>query len=146
MAKLLVRRKLIKGMHLKAAAYWYSVFRFPTFRRKAFGPKTTARRPCFKACNKHTESPMIFLGIKIPNCINRGYLYSYFVSSLIKIPKNSIFRQNRKQCRVMENIGLSITSWLKYPPLQATFTQKKERLPVSGQGNVLLAQTTFVYP
>ena len=44
MAKLLVRRNFIKGKPLKAAAYWYSVFKFPTFRRKA---------PGFKACNKH---------------------------------------------------------------------------------------------
>lgn len=35
MAKLLVRRNLFKGKPLKAAAYWYSVFKFPTFRRKA---------------------------------------------------------------------------------------------------------------
>lgn len=35
LAKLLVRRNLFKGIPLKAAAYWYSVFKFPTFRRKA---------------------------------------------------------------------------------------------------------------
>lgn len=37
MAKLIVRRNLFKGKPLKAAAYWYSVFKFPTFRRKAYG-------------------------------------------------------------------------------------------------------------
>lgn len=37
MAKLLVRRNFIKGKPLKAAAYWYSVVKFPTFRRKAYG-------------------------------------------------------------------------------------------------------------
>ena len=36
MAKLIVRRNLFKGKPFKAAAYWYSVFKFPTFRRKAF--------------------------------------------------------------------------------------------------------------
>ena len=36
MAKLLVRRNFIKGKPLKAAAYWYSVVKFPTFRRKAY--------------------------------------------------------------------------------------------------------------
>lgn len=35
MAKLIVRCNLFKGIPLKAAAYWYSVFKFPTFRRKA---------------------------------------------------------------------------------------------------------------
>ncbi|MBD5549282.1 MAG: hypothetical protein HDQ97_18165 [Lachnospiraceae bacterium] len=35
MAKLIVRRNFIKGKPFKAAAYWYSVVRFPTFRRKA---------------------------------------------------------------------------------------------------------------
>ena len=33
MAKLIVRRNLFKGKPLKAAAYWYSVVKFPTFRR-----------------------------------------------------------------------------------------------------------------
>lgn len=94
MAKLLVRRKLIKGMPLKAAAYWYSVVNFPTFRRKAYGPKMTAGRPCFKACNKHTESPMIFLGIKIPICINRGHLYSCFRFLIRPYPQNDNSRQN----------------------------------------------------
>ena len=51
MAKLFVRRKLIKGKPLKAAAYWYSVVKFPTFRRKA--------------CNKHKGFPGIFLLIKV---------------------------------------------------------------------------------
>ena len=37
MAKLVVRRNFIKGKPLKAAAYWYSVVKFPTFRRKAYG-------------------------------------------------------------------------------------------------------------
>ena len=36
MAKLLVRRNLFKEKPFKAAAYWYSVVKFPTFRRKAF--------------------------------------------------------------------------------------------------------------
>lgn len=36
MAKLVVRRNFIKGIPLKAAAYWYSVVKFPTFRRKAY--------------------------------------------------------------------------------------------------------------
>ena len=40
-----------------------------------------ALRPCFKACNKHTESRAIFLGIKIPICTNPGYVCSYFVFS-----------------------------------------------------------------
>lgn len=39
MAKLVVRRNFIKGKPLKAAAYWYSVVKFPTFRRKAYGSK-----------------------------------------------------------------------------------------------------------
>ena len=39
-AKLIVRRNLFKGKPLKAAAYWYSVVKFPTFRRKAFGFKS----------------------------------------------------------------------------------------------------------
>ena len=39
MAKLVVRRNFIKGKPLKAAAYWYSVVKFPTFRRKASGSK-----------------------------------------------------------------------------------------------------------
>lgn len=42
MAKLLVRRNFIKEMPLKAAAYWYSVFKFPTFRRKAYGSNLLA--------------------------------------------------------------------------------------------------------
>lgn len=32
----------------------------------------------FKACNKHTESCAIFLGIKIPICRIYGYVCSYF--------------------------------------------------------------------
>lgn len=56
MAKLLVRRNLFKGIPLKAAAYWYSVFKFPTFRRKA---------PGFKACNKHKGLCEIFLHTKV---------------------------------------------------------------------------------
>lgn len=39
MAKLVVRRNFIKGKPLKAAAYWYSVVKFPTFRRKALAIK-----------------------------------------------------------------------------------------------------------
>ena len=35
-AKLVVRCNFIKGEPFKAAAYWYSVVKFPTFRRKAF--------------------------------------------------------------------------------------------------------------
>lgn len=35
MAKLVVRCNFIKGEPFKAAAYWYSVVKFPTFRRKA---------------------------------------------------------------------------------------------------------------
>ena len=35
MAKLVVRCNLFKGKPFKAAAYWYSVVKFPTFRRKA---------------------------------------------------------------------------------------------------------------
>ncbi len=66
MAKLVVRRNFIKGKPLKAAAYWYSVVKFPTFRRKASGSKLPVLQPCLKACNKHTESCAIFLGIKIP--------------------------------------------------------------------------------
>lgn len=50
MAKLIVQRNLFKGMPLKAAAYWYLVFKFPTFRRKA--------------CNKHKGLHGIFLLIK----------------------------------------------------------------------------------
>ncbi len=65
MAKLVVRRNFIKGMPLKAAAYWYSVVKFPTFRRKAYGSKMPARRPCLKACNKHKGFPGIFLLIKV---------------------------------------------------------------------------------
>ncbi len=38
-AKLIVRRNLFKGKPLKAAAYWYSVVKFPTFRRKALAIK-----------------------------------------------------------------------------------------------------------
>ena len=67
MAKLIVRRNFIKKKPFKAAAYWYSVVKFPTFRRKAY--------------NKHTESCAIFLGIKIPICTNPGYVCSYFVFS-----------------------------------------------------------------
>lgn len=65
MAKLVVRRNFIKGKPLKAAAYWYSVVKFPTFRRKAYGSKMPARRPCLKACNKHKGFPGIFLLIKV---------------------------------------------------------------------------------
>ena len=36
MAKLIVRRNFIKKKPFKAAAYWYSVVKFPTFRRKAY--------------------------------------------------------------------------------------------------------------
>ncbi len=64
-AKLIVRRNLFKGKPLKAAAYWYSVVKFPTFRRKAYGSKMPARRPCLKACNKHKGFPGIFLLIKV---------------------------------------------------------------------------------
>ena len=35
-AKLIIRRNLFKGMPFKAAAYWYSVVKVPTFRRKAY--------------------------------------------------------------------------------------------------------------
>lgn len=51
MAKLVVRRNFIKGKPLKAAAYWYSVVKFPTFRRKA--------------CNKHKALLEIFLLTKV---------------------------------------------------------------------------------
>ena len=44
MAKLIVWHNFIKRKPFKAAAYWYSVVKFPTFRRKASG---------LKACNKH---------------------------------------------------------------------------------------------
>ena len=54
---------LFKRKPLKAAAYWYSVVKFHTFRRKA--------------CNKHTKFCTIFLGIKIPICRNHGYVCSY---------------------------------------------------------------------
>ncbi len=39
MAKLIVRCNFIKGKPFIAAAYWYSVVKFPTFRRKAYGSK-----------------------------------------------------------------------------------------------------------
>lgn len=61
---------LFKGKPLKAAAYWYSVVKFPTFRRKA--------------CNKHTKFCAIFLGIKIPICRNHGYVCSHFGFPYIK--------------------------------------------------------------
>ena len=87
MAKLIVRCNFNKGMPLKAAAYWYSIVKFPTFRRKAFCPKQMILKPCFKACNKHTESCAIFLGIKIPICTNFGYVCSHFGFPFIKFLK-----------------------------------------------------------
>lgn len=51
MAKLLVRRNWFKGKPLKAAAYWYSVVKFPTFRRKAYGFK--------KQSEDHALKPVI---------------------------------------------------------------------------------------
>lgn len=39
MAKLIVRCNFIKGKPFIAAAYWYSIVKFPTFRRKAYGSK-----------------------------------------------------------------------------------------------------------
>ena len=51
MAKLIVRCNFIKGKPFKAAAYWYSVVKFPTFRRKA--------------CNKHKVFSKFFLLIKV---------------------------------------------------------------------------------
>ena len=51
MAKLIVRRNLFKGKPFKAAAYWYSVVKFPTFRRKAYGFK--------KQSEDHALKPVI---------------------------------------------------------------------------------------
>lgn len=51
MAKLVVRCNFIKGIPFKAAAYWYSVVKFPTFRRKA--------------CIYDKRLPEIFLLIKV---------------------------------------------------------------------------------
>lgn len=65
MAKLVVWCNFIKGKPPKAAAYWYSVFKFPTFRRKAYGFKTTVIKLCYKACNKHKGLCKIFLLIKV---------------------------------------------------------------------------------
>lgn len=62
--------QLIKRKPLKAAAYWYSVFRFPTFRRKAYDPKMTARRLCFKAYNKHKGLLKFFLHAKVGIFLN----------------------------------------------------------------------------
>ncbi len=92
-AKLIVRRNLFKGIPFKAAAYWYSVVKFPTFRRKAFGSEQLILRPCLEACNKHTRCRIIFLGIKIPICRNLGYVCSYFVFSFAKVSK-SIKKKN----------------------------------------------------
>lgn len=71
MAKLIVRRNFIKKKPLKAAAYWYSVFKFPTFRRKA--------------CNKHKRLSKNFLLIKVgifpipyPSLWVSGYLSANF--------------------------------------------------------------------
>lgn len=51
-------------------------------------------RPCFKACNKHTESHIIFLGIKIPICTNLGYVCSYcvfpYTKHLKKVKKRTL--------------------------------------------------------
>lgn len=87
-AKLIIRCNLFKEKPLKAAAYWYSVVKFPTFRRKAFGSKQLVLRPCLKACNKHTESCGFFLGIKIPICIN---LYVCLYAFCIYVPIFSVF-------------------------------------------------------
>ena len=48
MAKLIVRCNFIKGKPFIAAAYWYSVVKFPTFRRKAYGSKQMVKDHVFK--------------------------------------------------------------------------------------------------
>ncbi len=61
MAKLLVRCSPRKGMPFKAAAYWYSVVKFPTSRRKAY--------------LHDKEIHPLFLLIKVGILENNTYLY-----------------------------------------------------------------------
>ena len=100
MAQLIVRHNFIKGTPLKAAAYWYSVFKFPTFRRKA--------------CNKHTKSCSIFLGIKIPICRNHGYVCSYFGFTYMKHLKTG--KKRRTLPCIMTTLSLKPDHFCMFKP------------------------------